>query len=78
MFTVEGQKIQDTQNMVAKLNSLPFSQCLHSITTVDCQPPPPPAACLSSSTATSSSPASNTPLSSDTHSLTFPFHFFSL
>ncbi|KAI3426816.1 NTF2 domain-containing protein, partial [Psidium guajava] len=38
MLTFEGQKIQGSQNIVAKLNSLPFQQCQHSITTVDCQP----------------------------------------
>ncbi|KAL4331633.1 hypothetical protein AHAS_Ahas13G0519600 [Arachis hypogaea] len=38
MLTFEGQKIQGAQNIVAKLTSLPFNQCLHSITTVDCQP----------------------------------------
>ncbi|GMN49263.1 hypothetical protein TIFTF001_018430 [Ficus carica] len=38
MLTFEGQKIQGSQNIVAKLTSLPFQQCKHSITTVDCQP----------------------------------------
>ncbi|XP_059445824.1 nuclear transport factor 2B-like isoform X1 [Corylus avellana] len=38
MLTFEGQKIQGSQNIVAKLTSLPFQQCQHSITTVDCQP----------------------------------------
>uniref|UniRef100_A0A7C8ZTQ1 NTF2 domain-containing protein n=2 Tax=Opuntia streptacantha TaxID=393608 RepID=A0A7C8ZTQ1_OPUST len=38
MLTFEGQKIQGAQNIAAKLNSLPFQQCQHSITTVDCQP----------------------------------------
>ncbi|KAL4358359.1 hypothetical protein AHAS_Ahas09G0278800 [Arachis hypogaea] len=38
MLTVAGQKIQGAQNIIAKLTSLPFNQCLHSITTVDCQP----------------------------------------
>ncbi|KAL4331634.1 hypothetical protein AHAS_Ahas13G0519700 [Arachis hypogaea] len=38
MLTFEGQKIQGSPNIVAKLTSLPFSQCHHSITTVDCQP----------------------------------------
>ncbi|KAI3753879.1 hypothetical protein L2E82_25943 [Cichorium intybus] len=33
----EGQKIQGSQNIVAKLISLPFQQCKHSITTVDYQ-----------------------------------------
>nr|XP_043607207.1 nuclear transport factor 2A-like isoform X1 [Erigeron canadensis] len=38
MLTFEGQKIQGSQNIVAKLTSLPFQQCKHTITTVDCQP----------------------------------------
>ncbi|MBA0701557.1 hypothetical protein Goari_022600 [Gossypium aridum] len=38
MLTFEGQKIQGSQSIVAKLTSLPFQQCQHSITTVDCQP----------------------------------------
>ncbi|XP_024017621.1 nuclear transport factor 2B [Morus notabilis] len=38
MLTFEGQKIQGSQNIVAKLTSLPFQQCQHSISTVDCQP----------------------------------------
>lgn len=38
MLTFEGQKIQGSANIVAKLTSLPFQQCQHSITTVDCQP----------------------------------------
>lgn len=38
MLTFEGQKIQGAQNIVAKLTSLPFQQCQHGITTVDCQP----------------------------------------
>ncbi|KAH0893573.1 hypothetical protein HID58_056002, partial [Brassica napus] len=38
MLTFEGQKIQGSQNIVAKLTSLPFQQCKHNITTVDCQP----------------------------------------
>ncbi|KAI3812409.1 hypothetical protein L1987_17117 [Smallanthus sonchifolius] len=38
MLTFEGQKIQGSSNIVAKLTSLPFQQCMHSITTVDCQP----------------------------------------
>ncbi|CAN1838913.1 Nuclear transport factor 2A [Linum perenne] len=38
MLTFEGQKIQGAQNIVGKLTSLPFEQCKHSITTVDCQP----------------------------------------
>ena len=38
MLTFEGQKIQGSQNIVAKLTGLPFQQCKHNITTVDCQP----------------------------------------
>ncbi|CAI8616976.1 unnamed protein product [Vicia faba] len=38
MLTFEGQKILGSPNIVAKLTSLPFQQCHHSITTVDCQP----------------------------------------
>ncbi|XP_052205179.1 nuclear transport factor 2B [Diospyros lotus] len=38
MLTFEGQKIQGSPNIVAKLTSLPFQQCQHSISTVDCQP----------------------------------------
>ncbi|KAH0915998.1 hypothetical protein HID58_030444, partial [Brassica napus] len=38
MLTFEGQKIQGSQNIVAKLTSLPFQQCKHNISTVDCQP----------------------------------------
>ena len=38
MLTFEGQKIQGSQNITAKLTSLPFQQCQHAITTVDCQP----------------------------------------
>ncbi|KAK9104130.1 hypothetical protein Scep_020974 [Stephania cephalantha] len=38
MLTFEGQKIQGSTNIVTKLTSLPFQQCQHAITTVDCQP----------------------------------------
>ncbi|OVA17482.1 Nuclear transport factor 2 [Macleaya cordata] len=38
MLTFEGEKIQGSQNIVAKLAGLPFQQCKHNITTVDCQP----------------------------------------
>ncbi|KAG7018458.1 Nuclear transport factor 2 [Cucurbita argyrosperma subsp. argyrosperma] len=38
MLTFEGQKIQGSPNIVAKLTSLPFQQCQHSVSTVDCQP----------------------------------------
>ncbi|XP_068655893.1 nuclear transport factor 2A isoform X1 [Aristolochia californica] len=38
MLTFEGEKIQGSQSIVSKLTSLPFQQCKHNITTVDCQP----------------------------------------
>ncbi|KAL0408477.1 UNVERIFIED_CONTAM: Nuclear transport factor 2B [Sesamum radiatum] len=38
MLSFEGQKIQGSQSITAKLTSLPFQQCQHAITTVDCQP----------------------------------------
>ncbi|BBN13169.1 hypothetical protein MPTK1_6g01400 [Marchantia polymorpha subsp. ruderalis] len=38
MLTFEGEKIQGAQNIYAKLTSLPFQQCKHHTTTVDCQP----------------------------------------
>ncbi|XVF31250.1 hypothetical protein REPUB_Repub16aG0129200 [Reevesia pubescens] len=38
MLTFEGQKIQGSQNFMAKFTGLPFQQCQHNITTVDCQP----------------------------------------
>ncbi|KAL5724848.1 Nuclear transport factor 2A [Ranunculus cassubicifolius] len=38
MLTFEGQKTQGASAIVAKLTSLPFQQCLHTISTVDCQP----------------------------------------
>lgn len=38
MLSFEGQQFQGAQNIAAKLASLPFQQCQHSITTVDCQP----------------------------------------
>jgi len=38
MLTFEGQKIQGASNIVAKLTCLPFQQCHHTISTVDCQP----------------------------------------
>ncbi|KAL9251699.1 Nuclear transport factor 2A-like protein [Drosera capensis] len=38
MLTFEGQKVAGAQNIVAKLTSLPFQQCQHAVTTVDCQP----------------------------------------
>ncbi|KAJ4835922.1 Nuclear transport factor 2B [Turnera subulata] len=38
MLTFEGQQVLGSQNIVHKLTTLPFQQCQHSITTVDCQP----------------------------------------
>nr|XP_009387677.1 PREDICTED: nuclear transport factor 2-like [Musa acuminata subsp. malaccensis] len=38
MLTFEGDKIQGAAAIVAKLTSLPFQQCAHAISTVDCQP----------------------------------------
>ncbi|KAK1438768.1 hypothetical protein QVD17_04578 [Tagetes erecta] len=38
MSTFEGHKIQGSNNIVARLTSLPFQQCKHTFTTVDCQP----------------------------------------
>ncbi|CAL9130123.1 unnamed protein product, partial [Musa textilis] len=38
MLTFEGVKIQGAAAIVAKLTSLPFQQCVHAISTVDCQP----------------------------------------
>ncbi|KAL2233727.1 UNVERIFIED_CONTAM: Nuclear transport factor 2A [Sesamum indicum] len=38
MLSFEGLKIQGSQSISAKLTSLPFQQCQHAITTVDCQP----------------------------------------
>ncbi|CAA6659961.1 unnamed protein product [Spirodela intermedia] len=38
MLTFEGAKIQGSLAIVEKLASLPFQQCLHNISTVDCQP----------------------------------------
>ncbi|KAF3323635.1 nuclear transport factor 2 [Carex littledalei] len=38
MLTFEGGKIQGAQAIAAKLTSLPFEQCLHAVSTVDCQP----------------------------------------
>ncbi|KAK1383989.1 NTF2 domain-containing protein [Heracleum sosnowskyi] len=46
MLTFEGQKIQGSTNIVSKLVSLPFTQCKHTITTVDCQPSGPAAGML--------------------------------
>ncbi|RAL38168.1 unnamed protein product [Cuscuta campestris] len=38
MLTFEGQKILGSANIVSKLTGLPFQQCKHNVTTVDCQP----------------------------------------
>ena len=38
MLTFEGAKIQGSNAIVEKLVSLPFQQCLHKVSTVDCQP----------------------------------------
>ena len=38
MLTFEGAKIQGSQAIVQKLTSLPFQQCLHNVSTIDCQP----------------------------------------
>ncbi|KAJ4756064.1 Nuclear transport factor 2 [Rhynchospora pubera] len=38
MLTFEGAKIQGAPAIAAKLTSLPFDQCAHVISTVDCQP----------------------------------------
>ncbi|XP_047159404.1 nuclear transport factor 2B-like [Vigna umbellata] len=38
MLSFEGEKILGAHSIAAKLTSLPFHQCQHSITTVDCQP----------------------------------------
>ncbi|XP_022724045.1 nuclear transport factor 2-like [Durio zibethinus] len=38
MLTFEGQKIQSIEDITAKLNQLPFDQCLHVISTIDSQP----------------------------------------
>ncbi|EPS62811.1 hypothetical protein M569_11974, partial [Genlisea aurea] len=38
MLSFEGQKFLGAHNISAKLNALPFQQCQHNITTVDCQP----------------------------------------
>ncbi len=36
MLSFEGEKIQGAQNISNKLSSLPFQQCKHDISTVDC------------------------------------------
>ncbi|RRT76946.1 hypothetical protein BHE74_00009281 [Ensete ventricosum] len=37
MLTFEGAKTQGAAAIVAKLTSLPFQQCAHAISTIDCQ-----------------------------------------
>ncbi|GLJ04814.1 hypothetical protein SUGI_0004090 [Cryptomeria japonica] len=37
MLSFEGQKIQGANNILLKLNSLPFEQSKHNISTIDCQ-----------------------------------------
>jgi hypothetical protein len=38
MLSFEGEKIQGAQNISNKISSLPYQQCKHNISTVDCQP----------------------------------------
>ncbi|KAJ0960161.1 hypothetical protein J5N97_020532 [Dioscorea zingiberensis] len=38
MLTFEGTKTQGAAPIAAKLAGLPFQQCHHSISTIDCQP----------------------------------------
>eukprot|EP01018_Ginkgo_biloba_P005462 Gb_35964 [translate_table: standard] len=38
MMTFEGEKHQGSPSIVTKLTGLPFQQCKHVISTVDCQP----------------------------------------
>ena len=38
MLTFEGEKVQGGQAISDKLNALCFQQCLHLVSTVDCQP----------------------------------------
>ncbi|KAK1281932.1 Nuclear transport factor 2 [Acorus calamus] len=38
MLTFEAEKLMGSQAIVAKLAGLPFQQCLHKISTTDCQP----------------------------------------
>ncbi|MCL7034898.1 hypothetical protein MKW94_022079 [Papaver nudicaule] len=37
MLTFQGEQFQGSQNIVARLNNLPFQQCKYKITSVDCQ-----------------------------------------
>ncbi|XP_021853548.1 nuclear transport factor 2B [Spinacia oleracea] len=38
LLTFEAQKFQGVEEISAKINSLPFDQCRHSISTIDSQP----------------------------------------
>ncbi|PKA47452.1 Nuclear transport factor 2 [Apostasia shenzhenica] len=38
MLSFEGAKTQGAAAITAKLASLPFQQCQHNISTIDCQP----------------------------------------
>ncbi|GAA0170584.1 hypothetical protein LIER_40986 [Lithospermum erythrorhizon] len=38
VLTFEGQKIQGVDNIATKLKQLPFDQCHHVVSTIDCQP----------------------------------------
>ncbi|XP_008807438.1 nuclear transport factor 2B [Phoenix dactylifera] len=38
MLTFEGVKKKGVEAIVAKLTSLPFQQCQHNVSTIDCQP----------------------------------------
>ncbi|ONK74751.1 uncharacterized protein A4U43_C03F9780 [Asparagus officinalis] len=40
MLSFEGQKIQGAEEIGMKLSQLPFDQCRHAISTIDCQPSP--------------------------------------
>ncbi|KAF5201892.1 Nuclear transport factor [Thalictrum thalictroides] len=38
LLTFEGQKIHGADDIALKINQLPFDNCMHFITTIDCQP----------------------------------------
>lgn len=38
MLTFEGEKVLGVQNIAGKLTGLPFQQCIHNVSTIDCQP----------------------------------------
>lgn len=38
MLSFEGEKFMGATAIAAKLTSLPFEKCAHSVVTVDCQP----------------------------------------